>query len=203
MTANGAQEGEHPDPRSPGQRLREVRLARRLTLAQVAAEAGLTPSFVSQFERGKTNAAVGTLRRLCLALSIPLADLFAEKAPEWPTVLRAADRPRLVASEGVRKYALTRPPLNHVEVYVATFAPGTSTGDTAYAHGDSTEVFVVITGSIELELGGVIHQMRSGDSIEYQTSLPHKVINIGTCEAEVIWITSPPTSVIGENPHAQ
>jgi mannose-6-phosphate isomerase-like protein (cupin superfamily) len=135
--------------------------------------------------------------------TISLADLFADKAPEWPTVLRAADRPQLDASEGVRKYALTRPPLNHVEVYVATFAPGTSTGDTAHAHGDSTEVFVVIAGSIELELGGAIHQMRSGDSIEYQTSLPHKVINTGTREAEVIWITSPPTSVIGENPHAQ
>ena len=198
MTANAAWEAPGPDTRTPGQRIREIRLARRLTLAQVAAEAGLTASFVSQFERGKTNAAIGTLRRLCLALSIPLAELFADDAdPPWPAVLRAEERPRLAAGAGVEKFVLTRPPLQHVEVYVATFAPGAGTGDAAYAHGDSLEVFVVLAGQVELQLAGSVHRMGPRDSVEYRSSMPHRVVNVGRSTAEVMWITSPPTSVAG------
>ena len=83
--------------------------------------------------------------------------------------------------------------MRNLEVYSGVFEPAGATGDDAYTHGNSQEIFIVIRGEIELELGGEIHRLAAGDSIEYLSSVPHKASNIGSETAEVIWITSPPT----------
>jgi mannose-6-phosphate isomerase-like protein (cupin superfamily) len=60
-------------------------------------------------------------------------------------------------------------------------------------HGDSEELVVVLSGSVQLELGGDLHDLESGDSIDYRSSTPHRVTNSGNDLAEVIWIISPPS----------
>jgi mannose-6-phosphate isomerase-like protein (cupin superfamily) len=62
-----------------------------------------------------------------------------------------------------------------------------------YAHGDSEELLIVLTGSVQLELGGDVHELESGDSIDYRSSTPHRITNVGAGPAEVIWIISPPS----------
>ncbi|TML17126.1 MAG: cupin domain-containing protein, partial [Actinobacteria bacterium] len=49
------------------------------------------------------------------------------------------------------------------------------------------------TGTVQLELGGEVHELESGDSIDYRSSTPHRVTNVGEARAEVIWIISPPS----------
>jgi mannose-6-phosphate isomerase-like protein (cupin superfamily) len=46
---------------------------------------------------------------------------------------------------------------------------------------------------VQLELGGEVHELTSGDSIDYRSSTPHRIINRGERPAEVIWIISPPS----------
>ena len=53
-----------------GERLRAIRLLRRLTLREVAEAAGVSESFVSQLERGRSSASVATLQRLAAAVGI-------------------------------------------------------------------------------------------------------------------------------------
>ena len=61
------------------------------------------------------------------------------------------------------------------------------------AHGDSEELFVVLHGSVQLELGGETHELEAGDSIDYRSSTPHRISNVGDDLAEVMWIISPPS----------
>jgi DNA-binding NtrC family response regulator len=56
--------------------LRERRKSLELTLAEVAKRCGLSVGYLSQIELGKNSAAVETLYRLCLALRLPLSELF-------------------------------------------------------------------------------------------------------------------------------
>ena len=70
---------------------------------------------------------------------------------------------------------------------------GGSTGAEPYAHGDSEELLIVLTGNVQLELGGDVHDLERGDSIDYRSSTPHRVTNVGDERAEVIWIISPPS----------
>jgi len=176
-----------------GGRLREFRLARRLTLRALALETRTSAGFLSQLERGQVNASVGTLRRLADGLGVTLPDLFSDQDTDAPRVLRRSARPHLQAGELMSKYLLSQKPLLHLEVYVGELLPGGSAGE-AYAHGDAQELLVVTLGEVVLDLAGVEYPLGEGDSAEYRTAVLHTVCNRGTRAAEVLWIVSPPTS---------
>ena len=85
-----------------GERLRAIRQLRRKTLKEVARRRAVSESFLSQFERGRTNATIATLQRLATALGIEVSDLFATGAPQ---PARAPPRARASSSPGVTSAA--------------------------------------------------------------------------------------------------
>ena len=176
-----------------GERLRAIRRLRRCTLRTVAERSGLSESFLSQVERGRSSASIASLRRIADALGVSVSDLFEPAGPRQPRVLRSDDRPALSFGILGRKLLLTPKPLHHLEVFVGELDPGGSTGAEPYSHGDSEELFVVLRGTVQLELGGETHELEQGDSIDYRSSTPHRISNVGDDLAEVMWIISPPS----------
>ena len=176
-----------------GERLRALRRFRRCTLRTIAERSGLSESFLSQVERGKASASIASLRRIAGALGVSVSDLFEPSGPPQPRVLRRDARPALAFGILGRKLLLTPRPLHHLEVFVGELDAGGSTGVEPYAHGDSEELFVVLSGNVQLELGGELHELESGDSIDYRSSTPHRIANTGDDRAEVMWIISPPS----------
>jgi transcriptional regulator with XRE-family HTH domain len=176
-----------------GERLRVIRSLRRATLKTIADRAGVSESFLSQVERGKASASIASLRRIAGALGVSVADLFEPSGPPRPRVLRRDERPSLAFGILGRKLLLTPRPLHHLEVFMGELDVGGSTGAEPYAHGDSEELFVVLRGSVQLELGGDVHELEAGDSIDYRSSTPHRAANVGNEQAQVMWIISPPS----------
>jgi transcriptional regulator with XRE-family HTH domain len=184
-------ETEHVDV---GERLRAIRRLRRATLKTVADRADLSESFLSQVERGRANASVGSLKKIAAALGVNVADLFEPNGSTTrPRVLRREARPNLAFGSLGRKFMLTPRPLEHLQVMVGELDAGGSTGDEAYTHGDSEELLVVLEGVLSLQLGSEIFELSTGDSIDYRSSTPHRLVNIGGDPAEVMWIISPPS----------
>jgi transcriptional regulator with XRE-family HTH domain len=175
-----------------GERLRAIRRLRRKTLKDVAGAAGISESFLSQLERGRTNATIATLQRLSGALGIEVSDLFATDAPR-PRVQRRDAREFVAWGELGRKALLTPKPFHSLEVVVARFEPGGSTGDEPYTHGDSEELLVVVEGTVHVQLDTDVHELGAGDSVHYQSSTPHRVSNPGDETAEVLFVISPPS----------
>jgi transcriptional regulator with XRE-family HTH domain len=176
-----------------GERLRAIRLLRRLTLREVADAAGVSESFVSQLERGRSNASVATLQRLAGAVGIEISDLFAGEPQSGPRVLRSQERQLLEWGHLGRKALLTPKPFHSLEVVAAAFDPGGSTGDEPYTHGDSEELLLVLTGRVHLQLGSELLDLSTGDSVNYRSSTPHRVSNPGDEPAEVLFVISPPS----------
>ena len=176
-----------------GERLRALRRLRRCTLRTVAERSGLSESFLSQVERGRSSASIASLRRIADALGVSIADLFDLDGVPGPRVLRREERPALAFGVLGRKLLLTPRPLQNLEVFVGELEVGGSTGPEPYAHGDSEELFVVLTGNVQLEVGGEVFQLEHGDSIDYRSSTPHRATNAGNDLAEVMWIISPPS----------
>ena len=177
-----------------GERLRAIRTLRRVTLKTVADRAGLSESFLSQVERGRANASVASLKRIAGALGVNVADLFEPNgSPSRPRVLRRESRPTLTFGTLGRKFMLTPRPLEHLQVIVGELEEGGSTGDEPYTHGDSEELLVVLAGTVHLQLGTEVFELRTGDSIDYRSSTPHRLTNPGDETAEVMWIISPPS----------
>jgi transcriptional regulator with XRE-family HTH domain len=177
-----------------GERLRAIRTLRRVTLRTVAERAELSESFLSQVERGRANASIASLKRIAAALGVNVADLFEPNGTRArPRVLQKASRPALTFGTLGRKFMLTPRPLEHLQVMVGEFEPGGSTGDEPYTHGDSEELLVVLEGTVHLQLGTEVFELRKGDSIDYRSSVPHRLVNAGVGIAEVMWVISPPS----------
>ena len=177
-----------------GERLRAIRRLRRATLKSVADRAALSESFLSQVERGRANASVGSLQRIAAALGVTVADLFEPNgSTAKPRVLRREVRPNLAFGTLGRKYMLTPRPLEHLQVILGELDAGGSTGDEPYTHGDSEELLVVLEGVVSLQLGDDIFELSTGDSIDYRSSTAHRLVNVGGDPAEVMWIISPPS----------
>jgi transcriptional regulator with XRE-family HTH domain len=176
-----------------GERLRAIRLLRRLTLREVAEVARVSESFVSQLERGRSSASVATLQRLAGAVGIEVSDLFAAEPQSGRRVLRRQERQLLEWGHLGRKALLTPKPFHSLEVVAATFDPGGSTGDEPYTHGDSEELLLVLAGRVHLQLGSELLDLSTGDSVNYRSSTPHRVSNPGDETAEVLFVISPPS----------
>ena len=176
-----------------GERLRAIRLLRRRTLKEVAHAAGVSESFLSRLERGRSSASVASLQRLASALGIEVSDLFAADGLPRPRVLSRGAREQVVWGHLGRKALLTPKPFHSLEVVAAEFDPGGSTGDEPYTHGDSEELLVVLDGHVHVQLGTEVYDLRAGDSVHYRSSTPHRVSNPGDAAAEVLFVISPPS----------
>jgi transcriptional regulator with XRE-family HTH domain len=186
-----------------GLRLKQLREVRGQSIRSMAVAAGVSASFVSQLERGYTNASIASLRKIAGALGVPVADLLDPNPTHTQGVLRADKRPSTPLSSGSQKFVISQPPVKNVEIYVGQFEPGGATGNDPYVHGNAQEFLIVLSGTIVLELGDKSYAMAKDDSIEYLSSVPHRVSNSGDSLAEVMFITSPPTTKSSPVPRDQ
>jgi transcriptional regulator with XRE-family HTH domain len=176
-----------------GERLRTIRQLRRRTLKDVATGAGLSESFLSQVERGRTSVSISSLQRIAAALGVEVSDVFTLDGAVRPRLVRRTARETISFGNLARKSLLTPKPFHAVEVVAAEFEPGGSTGDEPYTHGDSEEVFLVVSGRVELQVGDDVFDLGAGDSVQYRSSTPHRVRNRGAELAEVLFVISPPS----------
>lgn len=183
-----------------GARLREAREQARLSTREIAARAGVSAGFISQLENGKCGVSVGALKRISAAVGVSAADLLADELPVARPVLRAHERPVFSSDGGLRKLLLSRPPIRQLEVYEGTFEVGGSTGPEPYAHDNAQEIFYVLSGHLEVSIAAQTLRLGPRDSVEYLSSVPHRVVNIGTTPAQVMWIASHFTPPVDTNP---
>lgn len=177
-----------------GLRVATYRQLHGLSLRALASRAGVSSSFLSQLENGRTNASVASLRKIATALGVSPAQLLDEGSEHTRGVLRAADRPT-IRLDGAEKHVVSLPPLRNVEVYTGIIYPGGSTGSELFAHGNGQEFFLVTSGTVTMQLGDGEYRMSKNDSIEFPSAVPHGARNDTQTPAEVIWICSPPTPV--------
>lgn len=175
-----------------GQAVRALRMRRKMTLKEVSVGTGLSQSFLSQLELGRSNASLQSLQRIAKALGIQVAELFRRDGFE-EVVLRKADRPALAYGILGRKHLLTPQTAQNLEIFLGEFAAGGSTGEEQYTHGDSEELFLVLKGRVDLHLGEEVHSLDAGDRAIYKSSVPHKTVNTSDEPAEVLWVISPPS----------
>jgi transcriptional regulator with XRE-family HTH domain len=181
------------DPVDVGRRIREYRKLRHATLKNVAAKAGVSESFLSQLERGRTSASLATFRQIASVLGMSVGDLFEAKLSAEPQPMSARDRPTLQFGHLVTKQLLTPKPFRNLEVFLGDFEPGGTTGPEPLVHGHSEELVLVLSGTVQLTLGDQVFVLAAGDSINYDSSTPHKISETEGRKAQVLWVISPPS----------
>jgi DNA-binding transcriptional MerR regulator/mannose-6-phosphate isomerase-like protein (cupin superfamily) len=176
-------------PGGLGPRLRQARLRRKLPLARVAGAVGISVGFLSALERSHMSASIGTLRRLARFYGLNVLDFF-DRTEAHPPVVRPAQRKVLEAGAGVRMELLAWGD-TVMEPHLFRVAPGKGSGS-SYAH-EGEEFLFVLRGEFEIVLKREKHRLRSGDSLYFPSSTPHRWHNPGKKETVILWINTPPT----------
>ena len=167
-----------------GERIRSLRLAKGYTLKQLSTLTGLSASFVSMLENGKTGVAAARLQRVAEAFGLSAADLLPAAGSGALIQTVRVDRRPLVRGlgEGVAAEMLVRDLDRRLQPVIISLAVGARHLN---ATGHAGEEFVlVLKGSIELLVDGDQSVVLAvGDSAYYPSALSHAYENVGTDEA--------------------
>jgi transcriptional regulator with XRE-family HTH domain len=180
--------------RSLGPVLRRARKHQQLTLQQVAERSELSVSYISQIERNLLTPSVGTLKRIAAALDIPTGQLIAPDsgaARPMVTVLRKGQRKRVAFPQSSISYELLMPDFRRRASALWLVAkPGAESGPELTHEGE--DIVIVLQGKLSVDVAGTWHELNAGDSICFNSELPHRWCNRRKQVAQAVWISSPP-----------
>jgi transcriptional regulator with XRE-family HTH domain len=173
-----------------GARLRQLRRERGLTIEQVAAATGLTKGFISQLERDTTTPSLSSLARICDALGVRMGDVFEETGGELVRLIRKNER--RAVEWNPNHFLLSPPQERRLQAIESHIPPQTGSGDDAYSFPGDVEFVYVLSGALELRVGGDVYRLDAGDALTYPLREPHTWSNPSKGEtAIVLWVAVP------------
>ena len=194
-----------------GRRLAAHRGQRGVRVAELAREVGVTPSLISQIERGMSRPSVSTLFAIAQALDVPVDAFFREPQPPAPAgaqpdgppgpagtdgpgragrgryAVRRGGRAVIDIEGGVRWERLTRSTLDHLDFFELVYEPGAESHPRQYTH-PGTEMVLVMSGCLEITIGFERYRLEPGDSIDFPSSMPHRYVNPSAQTARAVTV---------------
>lgn len=193
-------------PAPLGENLRRTRLDRGLSLRELARRLEVSPSLLSQIETGRIQPSVRTLYAVVSELGVSLDEVFhpengqgAALEPEGilgtvdagghGVVQRADERSGIDLETGVRWERLTTRDVPGVEFLHLAYPPGSESAPAdALVRHSGKELGFVETGQLGVTLGFEEHVLGPGDSICFESSVPHRLFNDGNETVTAVWI---------------
>jgi transcriptional regulator with XRE-family HTH domain len=208
-----------PEYRGIGDRLRVARTERGLSLRALADRLGVSPSLISQVERGLARPSVNTLYAMARELDVSLDELLfvdvrashvdpsatsiatapapagaALRPPRIP-VQRAGDRKSIRLASGVVWERLTSESIPNVDfLYVTYEVGGASSPEHEFQRHGGQEWGYVLSGTLGVTIGFDDHVLAPGDAIALDSTTPHRLYNAGDEPVHAIWF------VLGRRP---
>src|ERR687890_492881 len=160
--------------------------------ACLAARADLSPGLLSQIERGQGNPSLTTLIKLSQALEVPVGRFFGAQNQAGAVVRRDARR-RLQVEEDNLVYELLTPHMQgQLGMVRAEIAAGWDNQSAPFIH-PGEECVTMIEGQLYVEINGTGYELSEGDSLTYDSSLPHWYRNATAEAAVLIGAMTPPS----------
>ena len=168
-------------PADMGERVKEARENRGLSLFDLYLRTNIDVDQLSQIEEGEVVPPLGTVIKLAKALDLKIGYFISGEEGKPFTIVRRDDR-KAVSRHDPKKeqyYGYEYVPLaphktdRHMEPFLVTLDPS-ETEEERSTH-DGQEFIFVLDGKMEVRLGEEIHILEPGDSIYYDSTVPHLV----------------------------
>jgi transcriptional regulator with XRE-family HTH domain len=188
-----------------GTNLRSLRIQRNLTLEQLSRKTKISKSQLSQIERNSSVPAVTRLVRIASALEVELDHLVASPAQSADVrhgveantrsgniaVVRKDERRKVIMPWGA-SFEVLCPDLRHQIEFLYLHYPVGATAGQLYNHAGE-ECGLVLEGTFR----GIFEDrevvLEAGDSVYYDSSIPHYWENAGEVDVRAIWAITPPS----------
>lgn len=172
-------------PKVIGSNVRKKRHEHHWSLDELADSSGVSKATLSQIESGRVNPTVATLWKIAQSLETELSLLIRGDGEKFRTfsITRSGDLPRLTGTSGVEIKVLSPITLaGELELYFLTLEPGAVLVSEAH-EPNSHELVTVISGCVEIEAGRNAVKLQTGDVLNYQCDINHRISNSGDTPA--------------------
>ncbi|HEV8199898.1 MAG TPA: XRE family transcriptional regulator [Candidatus Polarisedimenticolia bacterium] len=180
-----------------GEKLRALRLRKKIGLVDLGRHTGLSPALLSKIENGKLFPTLPTLLRIALVYSVGLEHFFAEKE-RGPVraIVRRKERMRFPDSPDARHVnyhfeSLDFPAKDRrLDAYLAEFEAVEPEKVRRHDH-PGIELLYVMSGVLEVRIGKEEHRLEQGDAMSFDASVAHGYRKLGKKRCTAIVVSAP------------
>lgn len=181
-----------------GQKLKSLRLAKKLTLQAVAKETGFSPALISQIENNNVSPPIATLSKIAKFFDVKIGIFFTEAEEECKfEIVRRNERkeiPRVISpagtSHGYSYEALSFHKQNKkMEPFILTLKDPVSEY-TTYSH-EGEKFLYILKGTAEIWLDDERITLEEGDSIYFDATMKHRFLSKDGSEVKILAVVTP------------
>jgi len=179
-----------------GEKLRALRLRKKMGLVELGRHTDLSAAMLSKVERGKLYPTLPTLLRIALVFSVGLEYFFSEgQKRRVLAIVRRAERRRFPERPDGRDISFYFESLDFgaverkLNAYYAEFQQLPS-GKARLHHHPGVEFLSVLRGKLEMHIGAEEYALDSGDSVYFDSSVPHSYRRISPKPCSAIVVTA-------------
>ena len=176
-----------------GGQLKTVRVMYGLSQRELAKRAGVTNGTISLIEQNRVSPSISSLKKVLEGIPMSLAEFFTLDLHASPQVFYAHDELAAIGDGDVSlRLVAAKRPNRAMTIMHERYRPGADTGTDMLSH-KGEEGGVVLSGRIELTVGGQTRVLGAGDAYYFTSAVPHRFHNIGSEACEIISACTPPT----------
>lgn len=171
-------------------KIKELRLARDLTLQGLADRCGLSVGFLSQVERGNSSLTITSLQRIAEGLDVPITMFFETTTNTNFTVKASEQRPfSIEGSDVVYTRLAGNFPGRTFEPMIVEL-PANHRIENVYSH-PGEEFYHVLEGTVCMNVAGTDYLLREGDSIHFPSTVEHYWENPSGARTRLLCVLHP------------
>jgi transcriptional regulator with XRE-family HTH domain len=177
-----------------GIKIKEVRKSKKLSIASLSKLSGVSEGMISQIERNTVVPSVIVLAKIAKALDQSVSYFFGEESLKDNIVLCKKGEHKKIERSNKRGYfeLLTPKGKRQIELIKVVIYPGIDGNNDPAVHSGE-ECGIVIQGKLTVLVNQNKYYLEEGDSIQFDSNLPHCYINEGEIESISIWAEQPYT----------
>jgi mannose-6-phosphate isomerase-like protein (cupin superfamily) len=181
-------------------RIRHLREARKLSLAELSERSALSAAEISRIEEGMSMPSLAPLLKIARGLGVRLGTLLDDVAQPGPVVVRAGEIHDTVhftggarrSAGGLDLHSLAANKQDrHMEPFIVEARPAAAREVSLSSH-EGEEFMYVLSGELEISYGKETHRLAAGDSIYYDSIVPHDVHAAPGHEARLLAVVFTP-----------
>ena len=163
--------------------LRNLRKRSKLTIAEVSGKSGVSPAVISKLERNQSIAELETLFRIARVFDMSAADLIALAEARTGHRKQASHRE-------IHGFSFEQVKYSNILCLYGTAGTGEELSRPEI-HEDDYELCWVLEGEVEITLPGERHQLKSGQSLQFDAVLEHAYRVVEDCRLIILHIAKP------------
>lgn len=176
-----------------GEKIKSIRESKGLSLQELAANTGFSSAIISQVENHMVSPPLGMLIKIAKGLDVEIGAFFEDIREAPFTIVRKDEREKVsrVASKVGKKYGYSYEALayekkgRHMEPFLVTLEEDTVKDHHSFSH-EGEEFIYVLDGKMEVQLGEHRDVLEPGDSIYFDSIMPHRVSCVGGSDTKIL-----------------